>query len=306
MNNTENQSRSVIDELQNIAVFNQVIESGSFSKAAVKLNIAKSSVSKRISALEAKLNVILIQRSTRQLTVTDEGWSLYKHSQRIMFELDQAKSLASHFSDVPQGTLRLSVPPLFGRTEIAPLLPEFQRRFPEVAVELHLTEQYSDIIAERFDISLRMGQLPDSGLVMQPLCDIEAVCCASPTYLKNNGTPESLTELAQHDCIVWSSEDMQEADVWYLQRENQTEKVRVRSKIITNDHSAIKNILLNDGGISILPTYIIKEELKQGLLIQLLTGYRQLSFPISILYPQRENIPAKTRAFVSFLKESIS
>lgn len=305
MSNSEESRYTVIDELQNMAIFNQVIESGSFSKAAEKLNIAKSSVSKRIRALEAKLNVTLIQRSTRQLTVTDEGWSLHKHSQRIMLELDQAKNLASQLSETPQGTLRISAPPLFGRSEVAPLLVEFQRRYPEVMVELYLTEKYSNLIAERFDISLRMGQLPDSGLVMQSLCNVEAVCCATPNYLADNGTPKFLTELAHHDCIVWRSDDNNEADIWYLERDNQTETVRVKSKITTNDHTAIKNILLQDGGISIMPMYTVKEELRAGRLIRLLTDYRQLNFPISILYPQRENVPAKTRAFVSFLKESI-
>ncbi|MGH1373980.1 MAG: LysR family transcriptional regulator [Cellvibrionaceae bacterium] len=300
------QPRSVIDELHNIAIFNQVIESGSFSKAAVALNIAKSSVSKRIRALETKLNLILIQRSTRQLTITDEGWSLYKHSQRIMLELDQATNLVSRLSEVPQGTLRVSAPPLFGRSEIAPLLAKFQQRYPDVIIELYLTEKYSDMIAERFDISVRMGPLPDSGLVMQPLCMVEAVCCASPHYLDARGTPSSLTDLAHHDCIVWRSDDRKDADTWYLQRDNHTEKVRVKSSITTNDHTAIKNILLEDGGISVLPLYTIKEELKQGQLVRLLTNYHQLNFPISILYPQRENIPAKTRAFVSFLKEHIT
>ena len=298
--------RSAIDELQSMAVFNQVIESGSFSKAARKLNIAKSSVSKRISSLEKNLNVILIQRSTRQLTITDEGWSLYKHSQRIMLELDQARSLASQLSEIPQGTLRVSAPPLFGRSEIAHLLPSFQAQFPEVKIELYLTEKYSEIIAEGFDISLRMGELPDSNLVVQRLCNVEAICCASPNYLEARGTPKTLTELAHHDCIVWRTDERQEADIWTLEREKKIEKVRVTAKVTTNDHSAIKNILLSDGGISVLPSYIASEDIKQGKLIALLTHYDPLTFPISILYPQRKNIPAKTRAFVSFLKERIS
>jgi len=305
MKSSDEAPRSAIDELQSMAVFNQVIESGSFSKAATKLNIAKSSVSKRISSLEKKLNVILIQRSTRQLTITDEGWSLYKHSQRIMLELEQARNLASQLSEIPQGTLRVSAPPLFGRSQIAHLLPQFQALYPEVTIELYLTEKYSEIIAEGFDISLRMGELPDSGLVMQRLCHVEAVCCASPNYLDKNGTPKALTELAHHDCIVWRTDDSQEADIWMLQRDHQTEKVRVKSKVITNDHSAIKSILLNDGGISILPSYIAADEIKRGELVALLTHYDPLSFPISILYPQRENVPAKTRAFVAFLKENI-
>ncbi len=295
----------MIEELQSLAIFNQVIESGSFTKAAESLGIAKSSVSKRIRSLESKLNVTLIQRSTRQLTITDEGWSLYKHSQRIMLELEQAKNLASHYSDKPQGTLRISAPPLFGRSEIAPLIPAFQQLYPDVCIELQLTEAYSDLIGGRFDLLLRMGELHDSGLIAQPLCNIDAICCASPEYLERHGTPSSLTDLAHHDCAVWKPNDKQDADIWYLQRGNQTEKVQVRTKVVVNDHTAIKSILLNHGGISILPIYSIREELAQGKLVTLLDDYHQLTFPISVLYPQRDNVPAKTRVFIDFLKKNV-
>lgn len=305
MRSNRESSLSDLDELQNIAIFYQVVESGSFSKAANKLNIAKSSVSKRIRALEENLNVILIQRSTRQLCITDEGWSLYKHSQRIMLELEQARNVAAQLSEVPQGTLRVSAPPLFGRSVIAPLLPKFQTLYPKVFIDLYLTEKYSEIIAEGFDLSLRMGELPDSGLVMQSLCNIDIVLCASPGYLENNGTPENLSELAHHDCIVWQPDEKLMSDTWFLQRKGKTEKVRVNKKIITNDHTAIKNILLENGGISALPIYIIRKEIQNGELVPLLASYQQVHFPVSILYPQRENIPPKTRAFVSYLKDNV-
>lgn len=295
-----------MNDLQNMAIFNEIVETGSFSKAAKSLDIAKSSVSKRINALEKSLNVILVQRSTRQLKITDEGWALYKHSKQIMQNLAQARDIASNLSEAPQGTLRISAPPLFGRIEVAPLLPKFQRLYPNVSIEFHLTEKYSEIIGEGFDISLRMGKLPDSTLTMLPLTTFDVACCASPQYLKTHGTPENLSELESHDCIVWRSDDNPKADLWELQRNKLVENVRVRSKIITNDHSAIKRILLNNGGISALPIYIIKDELKSGELTKILSSYKQPSFPINILYPQRKNIPAKTSAFISFLKDHIS
>lgn len=303
--NNEN-SGSAMNDLQNMAIFNEIVETGSFSKAAKSLDIAKSSVSKRINALEKSLNVILVQRSTRQLKITDEGWALYKHSKQIMQNLAQARDIASNLSEAPQGTLRISAPPLFGRIEVAPLLPKFQRLYPNVSIEFHLTEKYSEIIGEGFDISLRMGKLPDSTLTMLPLTTFDVACCASPQYLKTHGTPENLSELESHDCIVWRSDDNPKADLWELQRNKLVENVRVRSKIITNDHSSIKRILLNNGGISALPIYIIKDELKSGELTKILSSYKQPSFPINILYPQRKNIPAKTSAFISFLKDHIS
>ncbi len=294
-----------MEQLQGMVIFNQIIESGSFSKAADKLSIAKSSVSKRISALEKELGVILIQRSSRQLKITDEGWSLYQHSQRIVKELELAKDVASRFQDKPQGTLRITVPPLFGRVQIAPLLPHFQAQYPDVTIELFLTEEYSEIIAEGYDLSLRMGQLPDSSLVMQPLCDIHAICCAAPDYLSQRGTPKTLAELAAHDCIVWWPNEGQPADKWQMAKNGAVEKVQVKGRVTTNDHDAIKGMILQGGGVSVLPTYAIKEELTLGTLIKLLPDYQPVSFPISILYPKREHIPAKTRAFVNFLKTTL-
>lgn len=295
-----------MDQLQGMVIFNQVIESGSFSKAADKLNIAKSSVSKRITALEKELGVILIQRSTRQLTVTDEGWSLYQHSQRIVQELELAKDVAARFQDKPQGTLRVTAPPLFGRLQLAPLLPLFQVQYPKVTIELFLTESYSDIIAKGYDICLRMRDLPDSSLVAQPLSDINVICCASPDYLARRGSPQCLTELADHDCIIWNPEEGQMADTWEMYKDGVKEKIQLQGKIICNDHIAIKQAVLQGGGITVLPTYAIKEELTMGSLVKLLGDYQPASFPISLLYPKRENIPAKTRAFVHFLKSALS
>lgn len=295
-----------MDQLQGMVIFNQVIEAGSFSKAAEQLNIAKSSVSKRISALEKELGVILIQRSTRQLTITDEGWSLYQHSQRIVQELELAKDVAARFQEKPQGTLRITAPPLFGRLQLSPLLPLFQAQYPKVSIELFLTESYSDIIAKGYDICLRMRDLPDSSLVVQPLCEIHAICCAAPEYLARHGTPQSLIELAHHHCIVWNPEEGQMADTWKMRKGETTEKIQLQGKIICNDHIAIKQATLQGGGITVLPTYAIKEELAQGSLIRLLPDYQPASFPISILYPKRDNVPAKTRAFVNFLKTTLS
>ncbi|NIB40717.1 LysR family transcriptional regulator [Pseudomaricurvus alkylphenolicus] len=292
--------------LDAMLIFNKVIETGSFSRAAERLNIAKSSVSKKISALERQLGVILVQRSTRQLKVTDEGWHIYEHSKRMLEEYEQAQQVAARFQDRPTGKLRITAPPLFGRCCLASLLPQFQQDCPDVTIELFLTEQYSEIIGEGYDVSLRMGKLQDSELVQRQLCHIQAVCCASPQYINRTSSPQTPQDLRQHQCLVWQPTQSTPKLDWTFTRDQQVIEVRVPSSVITNDHQAIKEMTLEGGGITILPTYAIENELNCGRLISLLPEYQLPSFPISLLYPKRQNIPAKTRAFVDFLKSSLA
>ena len=193
----------VMQELRNMMIFAKVLETGSFSKAAEQLGIAKSSVSKKVSELEKEFGVRLIQRSTRKINVTEEGQALYRHCRQISQELEMAKQELTLYREAPQGTLKISVSPLFGNTIIAGLIPGFLEKFSQVSVELNYSQQLSDLIGEGYDLSLRMGVLDDSSLVAVELFTVKFILCASPEYLNKTGRPQHPSEITNYSYIRW-------------------------------------------------------------------------------------------------------
>ncbi len=288
-------------ELQGLLIFAKVLESGSFSKAAQQLGLAKSSVSKKISALEQELGVRLLQRSTRQLRVTEEGQSLYEHCLRIQQELEEARAELAGFRDKPRGTLRISAPPLWGQTWLAQRLPEFLSRYPDVAIDLRLTEHYSDLIAEGFDLAIRIGELPDSTLIARSLGMIRPILCASRDYLEAHGHPRTPRDLEQHNCIFWRPEGRPRLTHWEFSKGSKVSRVKIDGNFASNDVIAIKAAILHGAGITLLPSHLLQQELEQGELRELLPEYRMPEIPVYLLYPQRRQLPAKVRVFLDYL-----
>ncbi|MBL4681578.1 MAG: LysR family transcriptional regulator [Pseudomonadales bacterium] len=301
-------------QITGMVIFAKVVECGSFSGAAQQLNLAKSSVSKHLAKLEAELGVRLIQRSTRQFRITEEGKLIYLRARAVVQEMEQAVVDASHFHTHPQGTLTITAPPLFGSTLIAGLIPPFQLLYPALKVNLFLSEDYSDVIAEGYDLSIRLGELADSSLIGQFLYSVDVILVATPAYLKRQGliddrsqnTLQHPQQLLQQSCLVWQPRGKGPKNIWHFTQDQQEEVVTVTPQFCCNDWSAIKQVCLAGAGIARISSYAVSQEVSRGELVVLLPQYKMPSFAITGLYPERKHVPVKTTAFLNYLRTAFA
>lgn len=288
-------------EISSIPIFVSVVEQGSFSKAADILGFSNSAVSKRISALEAQLGVKLLYRSTRKLSLTEAGERYYVHAQRSLQAAKEAQSAATELQQEAQGLLRISAPMSFSRMHLAPIMPIFLARYPKIKLQMELSDTWSDVIAEGFDLALRAGDLPNSMLIAKPLAPLHSVICASPDYLKTFGTPQTPIDLMQHNCLLYSYHSTK--NEWYFNRNDQDFNVEVKGNYQVNNSDALREALLTGLGIARLPSFIAGNDIKQGKLIPLLSDYQMPYKNLVALYPERQYLAKKVRVFLDFLDE---
>lgn len=291
-------------EISSIPIFISVVEQGSFSKAADILGFSNSAVSKRITALEAQLGVKLLYRSTRKLSLTEAGERYYEHAQRALQAAKEAESAATGLQQEAQGVLRISAPMSFSRIHLAPLIPEFLKRFPNIKIQMELSDTWSDVIAEGFDLALRAGELPDSMMIAKPIAPLHSVICASPEYVKAYGAPKTPLDLMQHNCLLYSYHSTN--NEWIFSQNDQEIKVSVQGNFQVNNSDALKEALLTGLGITRLPSFIAGEEIKKGRLIPLLTEYQMPCKELVALYPERQYLAKKVRVFLAFLEASFN
>ena len=288
-------------EINSIPVFISVVEQGSFSKAAEVLGFSNSGVSKRISALEAQLGVKLLYRSTRKLSLTEAGERYYQHAQRAFEAAKEAESAATGLQQEAQGVLRISAPMSFSRSHIAPIIPKFLKAYPKISIQMELSDTWSDVISEGYDLALRAGDLPDSSLVAKPLAPLHSVICAAPNYLEEFGSPKEPADLVQHNCLLYSYHST--SNEWFFNRNDEDVRVEVKGNYQVNNSDALKEALLTGLGVGRLPSFIAGEEIKKGNLIPLLTDYQMPYKNLVALYPQRQYLAKKVSVFLSFLEE---
>jgi len=294
-----------MDSLTDIAVFAQVVDSGSFTAAAERLSLSKSVVSKYVTRLEDHLGARLLNRTTRRLSLTEVGRVFYERSQRGLQEIEQAEAEVSRLQDKPRGTLRLNTPMSFGIMHIAPALPEFHRRYPEISIDMNLDDRQVDVIEEGFDLSIRISELPDSALVARRLAPCRHVIVASTEYLERNGIPSTPEDLVQHNIISYRYQES--AREWHFRSsDNRTITVPISGNVQMNNSLALREALLGGMGVTRTPTFVVGGDIQSGLLQPVLTSYEILEVSIYIVYPQRRHLSPKVRAFVEFLAERIT
>lgn len=286
-------------EISSIPIFISVVEQGSFSKAAQILGFSNSAVSKRISGLEAQLGVKLLYRSTRKLSLTEAGERYYEHAQRSLQAAKEAESAATELQQEAQGLLRISAPMSFSRMHLAPIIPLFLKQYPKIKIQMELSDTWSDVIAEGFDLALRAGDLPDSILIAKHITPLHSVVCASPDYLKAFGSPQKPTDLIQHNCLLYSYHSTN--NEWFFNRDDHDFRVEVKGNYQVNNSDALKEALLTGLGIARLPSFIAGEEIKRGKLVPLLTDYQMPFKNLVVLYPERQYLAKKVRVFLAFL-----
>jgi len=288
--------------LLSMTVFRRVAETGSFSTVARETGMSQPTVSKHVAALEEHLGTKLISRSTRQLNLSEAGKQYYEQCTRILDELAEAEAGLRQQHALPKGTLRVNVPVTFGRLEIVPRMWEFLARYPDLNVELIMDDHQIDLVKEGVDMAIRVGVLADSSLIARKIGNSPRVTVASPDYLATNGEPQTLQDLKQHDCIVYTL--LSTKNTWHFTGPRGKESIRVRGRFSTNNPDAIREATLAGTGIAVTPTWLIGNCVEQGKLKVLLNDYAPTPFEIHAVYPERRFVPAKVRCFIDYLRES--
>ena len=292
-----------MDSLNAIRLFTATVNAGSFSETGRRLGIAPSSVSRQVAALEDSVGARLLQRTTRKLSLTEAGRLYYQRVARILAELDEASAAVSDLEKAPRGVLQVNGPCAFGVRHITPALPEFLARFPQVRIELTLTDSFVDLVEAGADVAVRVGELEDSSLVARRLARNRRILCASPDYLARAGAPEKPQDLTSHNCLIYTRHHGNV--VWKLGSAREPVEVRVDGNLRTNNTEAVHAAVVRGLGIALLPTWLVGQEVQSGRLAEVLGGYQAasdaLDTGIHALYPAHRLLSSKVRAFVDFL-----
>lgn len=284
-------------------IFVKVVAAGSLSGAACELGFSTAMVSKRVSRLERRLGVRLLARTTRKLHLTEEGKLFHERCLRILAEIDEFETAVSAKRAQPRGTLRVTAPASFGRLHVAPLIKDFIARYPELRIQLDLTERIVDVVEEGYDMAVRVAELDDSSLVARVLAPNRRIVCASPGYLKRYGAPRIPADLVHHNCLFVSAAGRRQ-DTWRLLGPNGPETVKVTGALECNNGEVIHRWALDGLGLALKSTWDVGESLRKGRLKALFTEHTPRGVKIYAVYPHRQFIPPKVRLFVDFLQKT--
>lgn len=285
--------------LGDLEVFASVAVSGSMSMAARELGYSPAVISKRIKRLEEKLGARLFHRTTRQISLTEAGQGFYERVLGVLEGLEAAEDFVSGRSNTINGTLKISAPTSFGRLHIAPHLKPFMDAHPDLAVQLVLSDEFTDIVAGGFDLAIRIAELNDSSLVARRLSPVRRVLCASRDYAAVHGLPKTIDDLKQHRCLPAHNND-----VWRLEGPDGPLSLRPEGMLVTNSSEVIREAVIAGQGIALRSTWDIGQELKDGRLVQVLPDYEgSRNVTVSAVYSSRRFLPAKVRLFIDYLSE---
>ncbi|WP_233828568.1 LysR family transcriptional regulator [Paraburkholderia sp. ZP32-5] len=296
----------MMDNLDGVATFVQVVEAGSFALAAERMDLTRSAVGKAIGRLETRLGVRLLQRSTRSQTLTAEGQAYYEGCVRALAELDVAEAALDHGRAEPSGRLRVSVPEAFGHLCVAPVLLDLARKYPNLQIDVSFTDRYTDLIEEGFDLAVRIGELRDSStLAARRLGTQHIAIGASPAYLARHGTPRNIEQLADHVGIAYSRAGV--VTPWDAKKSvgRDGEPLRIRSQVSMDDIQAIAAAAIDGYGLAWLPCWLLTRHAQSGALVPVLGSYRVRSQEIYAIWPKARHLRAKTRVAIDALKERI-
>jgi len=287
-----------MNEFGAIPVFVAVVENDGFSAASRALGISKSAVSKRINQLENHLGVRLLHRTTRKLSLTEAGERYFEHAAQALTAASQAEDAVTELQGEPQGKLKISSPMSFGRLHVASLIPKFMNRYPKIQIDLVMDDRNIDLVAEGFDVAIRSGDMPASTLIARKLAPLRQVLCASPDYIDRYGMPVTPSELSERNCILFSYSG--DANEWTLNKDGKSEAVLVSGSYRVNNSEAILVALREGIGIGRLPTFVAGPDLTEGNLVRILESYHIPDHTFYAVFPERQYLPAKVRAFLDF------
>ncbi|MCB5227436.1 LysR family transcriptional regulator [Alishewanella sp. 16-MA] len=283
-----------------ISEFVAVAEQQSFTKAAKQLGISVAQVSRNIAELEASLAIKLLYRSTRSVSLTEEGLLYLQHCRHLVASLDEANRTLANLKATPRGQIKLTAPVFYGETRIAPLLHDFMLRYPDTELDLQLSNNKLDLVQGGYDLAIRLGTLESSSLIARKLASRTQYVVAAPAYLAQHGTPTSLTALAQHQCLTGTVAN------WRFMQQGKIVQFKPQGRIVCNSGVALRDAALKGLGLVQLPDYYVSDNLQQGELVAVLSELRQPDEGIWAIYPQNRHLSAKVRVLVDYLASKLS
>lgn len=292
-----------MDKLQAMEVFVQVVDAGSFTRAAENMQLPKATVSTLVRNLESELAVKLLNRTTRQIGVTTDGAAYYERCLRILADVRDAEDALSKTRASPSGRLRVDVPTGLGRHLIIPALPLFFERYPDITLEVGCSDRPVDLIEEGVDCAIRGGTLADSTLIARRLGTLHFITCAAPSYIARNGRPVHPHELLRHLCINYFSSKTGKVFDWDFARDDEKLQIRLSGQIAVNDSDAYLSAALAGMGVAQMPSFVLRPYVESGQLEVLLSDWWIDPLPMHVVYPQNRHLSAKVRAFVEWIAE---
>ena len=284
---------------EGISEFVYVAENESFTQDSKKMAISTAQVSRQISALEKRLNIKLFYRTTRKVSLTEEGRIFYQHCRGVLDGLDAAERAITNLQSKPQGKIKLTTPVTYGEQQILPLVNNFMHQYSDIEVTAFLSNQQIDLVEGGYDLAIRLGKLNDSSMMAKKLGKRTNYVCASPAYLSKHGIPHSLSELNNHSCLLGT------LDYWHFRESGKEKNIRVTGRIRYNNGFGLVDAALKGLGIVQLPDYYVQHHLQSGALTTLLDHYREPDEGIWAVYPQNRHLSPKIRLLVDYLAEQL-
>ena len=289
-----------MNHLEQIRVFVELINCGSATKAADKLGLANSAISRRLKELEDRLGIQLVLRTTRTMSLTDAGRQFYTRCTRILEDIQEAEDEVTQNNSELSGQLTIATPWSFGVSHLSPAVSEFMHRHPNVQVDLDMNDRRVDLVSEGIDVAIRMGSLEDSSLIARRIAPVSHIVCASPDYLQRNGTPSTPEQLSEHQGLCYAN--LKAPDQWfYFDKQGNQNIVKVPVRLKSSNGDALRNAAIAGLGILCEPSFIVYRAIRRGLLVPILTDYKWYEMEVYAVYPQTRHLSAKTRAFIDFL-----
>ncbi|MGL4199690.1 MAG: LysR family transcriptional regulator [Allorhizobium sp.] len=288
-----------VDPLEGLASFITVAKHLSFTKAAEELGMSRATVGAQVQALEAKLGVRLLQRSTRAVALTEAGAAYFQSLVGIIPQVREAERAAQSYQEEVVGRLKMTVPPEFAQLHMAPIIAEFLKRNPSVSIDISFSHRAVNLIDEGYDLAIRGTIAIEPNLITRHIGDSPLIICAAPEYLEKHGRPDSPIDLTKHACLHFSG--LRWGNVWNLKRDGQTLRIPIVPRYLANDGITLRDVALAGAGLTLLPMFEIGPEIRDGRLVRVLDGWELGSVPIHAVYPANKNIASKVRRFTDFL-----
>ncbi len=293
-----------MDVLLSMKVFRRVAETGNFSEVAREMDISQPTVSKHIAALEKHLSVKLLNRSTRQLNLTDVGKQYYDRCIYILDELLETEAMLRNQESVPAGTLRINTPITFGEICVIPHFWRFLEKYPELSIDLIMDDRYVDLVKDGIDVAIRIGPMTDSALIAKKIGNSPRVIIASPDYLSSHDEPSTLEDLSDHNCIVYTL--LTTRNEWHFTGPNGKESILVNGRFSVNNPRTICEAVIAGQGIAVAPLWLISNAIKSEKVKVILKDYVPTPLEIHAVFPGRRYVPAKVRCFIDYLSKELN
>ena len=288
-----------MDLLVPLRTFVRVVDAGSFTAVAAEQNTSQPTISRQVAALEEHLGTRLLTRTTRALTLTDDGRAFYEHARRVLEAVSEAEGVVGRRRGKPAGLLRLATPVVFGRLEIVPRLPDFLGRFPDVTIDIVMSDGFTDLVEQGIDLAIRVGEVTDPGLIARRIGIVRRVTVAATSYLKRYGVPQRPHDLSNHECIVYTR--LATGNRWSFESTDGPVSVEVAGRFRADNSEAVREGVLGGLGIAVIPDFAFRSEIGTGEVEVILKANEPKSLPMHAVYPSRRFVPLKVRAMIDYL-----